>query len=169
MFTYIREIRVGRNCILHLKILSSLRSQRKCKQDRHWPGFHESLPKRSSIPESPSLKNLIQVMPLFFSCRGWAKEMRLDLASLSQKNNNDIKKSLPVRYFTLARALSSASKYHTVIAYLRKCKKKELLNYEAKYQWSTWHETQPKLDDTSAGWQRNVFIKHAVVLGFFSY
>lgn len=60
--------------------------------------------------------------------------MRLDLLTLPQKSNHDIKKSLPVRYFTLARALSSASKYHTVIAYLRKEKKKELLNYEAKYQ-----------------------------------
>lgn len=60
--------------------------------------------------------------------------MRLDyLAILPEKKNaEDINKRLPVRYFTLARALSSASKYHTVIAYLGKRMEKELLNYEEK-------------------------------------
>lgn len=71
-------------------------------------------------------------MPLFVQRVGQGDEARLSYSST--KNNNDIKKSLPVRYFTLARALSSASKYHTVIAYLRKRKKKVLLKYEAKYQ-----------------------------------
>lgn len=76
--------------------------------------------------------------------------MRIDLATLPQKNNNDIKKSLPVRYFTLARALSSASKYHTVIAYLRKQEKRTPEANSVKQNTSeTRHETQPKLDDTS--------------------
>lgn len=61
--------------------------------------------------------------------------MRLDYLAIlpekkKKKNTEDINKRLPVRYFTLARALSSASKYHTVIAYLGKQTEKELLNYE---------------------------------------
>lgn len=63
--------------------------------------------------------------------------MRLDcLAILPEKKKKspnqrttDINKSLPVRYFTLARALSSASKYHTVIAYLGKGFKKKFKKF----------------------------------------
>lgn len=44
----------------------------------------------------------------------------------TNQRTTDINKSLPVRYFTLARALSSASKYHTVIAYLGKGFKKKI-------------------------------------------
>lgn len=131
--------------------------------------FTNHCPEVPSLGHPPSKTWLLSYAAFsLFLCREWAKETRLDLATLPQRKNNGKKKSLPVRYFTLARALSSASKYHTVIAYLRKQKKKELLNYEGKYQWSTWHETQPKLDDTSAVRQKKVFIKQAVGLGFFS-
>lgn len=58
----------------------------------------------------------------------------LSYSSRKKQNTENINKRLPVRYFTLARALSSASKYHTVIAYLGKQMEKELLNYEEKKQ-----------------------------------
>lgn len=56
----------------------------------------------------------------------------VELLSSRKKIIEDSSKRLPVRYFTLARALSSASKYHTVIAYLGKRVGKNLLNYEEK-------------------------------------
>lgn len=127
-----------------------------------WAGQGADLDFPSHCPAAQPLGHLpcktCRVMLVFspFLCTGWAKDMRLDYAAIlpEKKKIAGINKRLPVRYFTLARALSSASKYHTVIAYLGKWMEKELLNDEEKTKRSTWHKKQPKRDDTTTVWEK---------------